>query len=212
MITPVCPIDRVIVKIDKKYQDEVSLKSGGKLGIDTRINDNEHSTLHGTVVSVPHKLKRPDIALVKPELKVGDEVYFSYIVVFDQDQTRTEAHHRNEFKVNGETYWLVDYTDVFFAKRGDEIKMIGGWVLVEPFVESRTLSLLELPDHLKNVERKDMGKVLAIGEPKLTKPLLHVEQGDLVRFNGRYVQQYYFEGLSGDKKYIVKQERILSKL
>lgn len=207
-----CPVDNLLVKIDKKFQDEIEFDGGLKMSIYTHVNQSEHTTLKGTVVSLPKRLKGiPDTQRILPELQVGDEIYFSYHVVFDQHNTESATWFLNEIKEKGESYWMVDYQHVFFAKRGEEILMVGGYVLVEPMYQQLPKTILVLPEAVEKKEYKDRGKVIAIGVPLKGEINSGVEIGDVVRFEGCYTQSYNFNGLLKEKHYIVKQSRLLAK-
>jgi co-chaperonin GroES (HSP10) len=80
MAVPICPIDKIIVQFDKKFQDEIVTKSGIKFYQDPTFNPEWQATVTGTVVSIPKRISYP----IVPQVKVGDELVFSYLVVYDR--------------------------------------------------------------------------------------------------------------------------------
>jgi hypothetical protein len=101
MAVPTCIENNILVKLDKKFQDEIITDGGIKFFTDTTFKPEWNVTISGTVVSVPLKLtvgnggihsmipERPNIQqIVKP----GDELLFSYSVVMN----RKEENNRGE--------------------------------------------------------------------------------------------------------------------
>ncbi len=201
------PINKILVKIDRSLEDEIQLAGGMRLYLDTRLNLEEHVTVKGICVGIPGSLKRDELQNIHPDVRVGDEVYFSYQAVSDRFLTPDIQYYENEVEIKGEKYWIVDYICVFFVKREKEIVMIGGHVLVEPVREDDALpAWMARPDSMKSVEQKDKGKIVAIGRPNKDEPTLPVQPGDIVAFDERYVEHYNF----WNKPYfIIKQDRIL---
>jgi len=68
---------------------------------------------------------------VRPELKEGDQIWFHYLTIHDENFVR-----KNE---DGSKLYKVRYESVFCYKRKDTLRMLSGWVLVrqifEPFKE-----------------------------------------------------------------------------
>lgn len=94
---PKSPTDRILVQIEKKYDDEIATASGVKLFKDVSFNPAYHVTVTGKVVAVPAKINktepvadgsfRPDKfrARLNEDVKEGDELFFSYAVIDDKD-------------------------------------------------------------------------------------------------------------------------------
>lgn len=86
MNKPVAPFNNIIVQIDEKFKEEIELEGGLKLFQDTSFRPEWHVTVTGKVISVPRKvdsdgwLSRGNI---RQQVEVGDEIAFSYLVVFD---------------------------------------------------------------------------------------------------------------------------------
>jgi hypothetical protein len=96
--------NHLLVKIDRKYQDEIVTEGGHKLFVDTRFRPEWHATINGRVVEAPERLSLPQPWKgLAPEVEVGDEVYFSYLVLFDRQ-------HRDNFE---DVFFESPFPDVF---------------------------------------------------------------------------------------------------
>lgn len=126
------PSDTILVEIRKRYDDEIHFKSGVKLYIDPRYNPNFHTTIEGVVHSVPVCLKYGNKA-IKPIVKPGDEILFSYKTVGDitytggtnqfRMVTKGEGYYTEWMNQDQETIKLEKgprcWAAVFLDKRGD---------------------------------------------------------------------------------------------
>ena len=205
-----CPVNKLIVTIDKKFQDEIILKSGIKLYQDTKFRPEHHVTTIGKVVSVPAKLNDMiENKGVSIDVEAGDEVCFSYQVVYDVDGN---DNHLNLMVVDGEEYWLVDYGQVFFAKRGEDIIPIAGNVVIDMIPSEKDEffagSMLIKPGTSKESVLKGQGKLRYIGKPLSHEPTLDVKQGDTVFFKPEIAAEY---DIYGQKQLIIHQRDLLAK-
>jgi co-chaperonin GroES (HSP10) len=76
--------DSLLVEIESRYKEEIQTESGIKFFVDTRFRPEWHVTITGRAVSAPEKLNlKPPFDGIKPVVKPGDEVAFSYLVLFD---------------------------------------------------------------------------------------------------------------------------------
>lgn len=90
MNIPKSPLNNIIVEISEKHKEEIQTESGIKFFQDTTYRPEWHVTITGKVVSVPDKLNGAGWttrANIKPEVQVGDELIFSYLVIFDLAHT-----------------------------------------------------------------------------------------------------------------------------
>lgn len=95
MPAPTCIVNKIVVEFDKKFQDELILDSGMKFYQDTTFRPEWNVTVKGKVVSVPMKLTTgggldtidPDRPRIRPIVRPGDEIIFSYLVVMKRGQT-----------------------------------------------------------------------------------------------------------------------------
>ncbi len=80
------PTDKILVKLDRAFNDEIKTSSGLVLFQDTSYSPEQHVTIQGEVIAIPDKLSSdPFKKDIVPEVEVGDTLFFSYTVVFDRD-------------------------------------------------------------------------------------------------------------------------------
>jgi co-chaperonin GroES (HSP10) len=195
-------VDKIIVEIEQKYQD----KQNG-LQIDVSYAPEEYATLKGTVVSVP---LRVDKAYWKGDIeqlaKIGDEVWFSYGIIYDYKtyKDRETPVYKNLLLHEGKEYWKVDYSEVFCIKRDGQILMPTQHVILAPVKDDRELitpsGISLVKEHL---DYQDRGEIVA-----LPKTDISVKVGDIVPLERQYMQHYI---LFGKKHYIVPTRRIIAK-
>lgn len=179
-----CPINKLLVSIDKKYQDKQ-----GNLFIDTTFQPEEYATLKGTVMSIPDRVDdehyKGDIEQLA---KIGDEVWFSYGVVYDYAILRDGETpvYKNLLAIDGEEYWKVRYEEVFCILRDGEILMPTQNVLLVPVIkqgEQKTAGgLISLQ---KTVREEDKAMIVA-----LPKTNISCKVGDIVPLELEFTQQY----------------------
>lgn len=123
----------VIVKIEKKYRDKVSLENGLELHLDPLYKPTEHITYSGIVASVPSIIpysERND--KITPVINIGDKVYFRYASVDEEKNYLGKS-------VNdlSETITLrVFYSWVYAVVKDDKVQAVGEWVLGKPFIDA----------------------------------------------------------------------------
>lgn len=158
--------NKVLIK-PKGGNDEIELPGGKKLYIDTSWEVEKHAPTIGEVVKVPNRLifdlrstRRTTEFDVDMELKVGDMAIYHYLIP-------ENCIKRGEYvQVADEIYFIVNYDQIFCAKRGDEVVMVNGFILVEPVVEDAfTSSVIITPDSLKDKNSPIEGIVRYIGAP-----------------------------------------------
>lgn len=162
--------NKVLIK-PKGGNDEVIIEGyGGKkisLFIDTSFETEKHAPTIGEVVKIPNRLvfdrkstMRTTEFDVDMELKVGDMAIYHYLAP-------ENCIMRKEYVVvDKQIYFIVNYDQIFCAKRGDEVVMVNGYILVEPVVEDVfKSSLLITPDTLKDKNSPVEGIVRYIGTP-----------------------------------------------
>ena len=177
-----CPINKLLVSIEKKYQDKQ-----GNLFIDTTFQPEEYATLKGTVVSIPDRVDdehyKGDIEQLA---KVGDEVWFSYGVVFDYKILREGETpvYKNLVSIGDDEYWLVRYEELFCIVRDGKILMPTQHVLLVPVNRpiEKTSGLISLH---KSVVQEDRAMIVA-----LPKSNISCKVGDIVPLELEFTQQY----------------------
>lgn len=79
------PVTGIFVSIDKEFQDEIVTPSGFKLWLDGTYNKNFTASVTGKITALPITAKSEQHKNILRQLKIGDEVAFSYKVVSDID-------------------------------------------------------------------------------------------------------------------------------
>jgi co-chaperonin GroES (HSP10) len=96
MATPVCIQNNILVELPKAFQDELVSDGGLRFYKDTTFRPEWSTTIKGTVASAPIKLTigdgrvhsfSPERPNIKPIVKKGDKIIFSYLVVMNRTQT-----------------------------------------------------------------------------------------------------------------------------
>ena len=97
------PIDKILVKVESAFNDEIKLSNGMVLYKDTSWSPQDHVTIEGEVIGVPDKITKYDVFKkgISPEVKVGDKLYFSYMVIAD----RESIDNPDSFYKTGEGVW-----------------------------------------------------------------------------------------------------------
>lgn len=201
MVKLKCPLNTILVTIEKKYQDT---EKG--LLIDTTFSPEEYATLKGVVHSVPDKLGdeywREKTNMI---IREGDEIWFSYGVIYqyeryEEGETPT---YKNLVCYNGEEYWKVDYSEVFCVVREGKIIVPNQYVILEPIKNEKELfskSGLSLSD---NVTFQDRATIKAMPEIEVS-----CEVGDVIPVETKFVQQYQ---MLGGLHYIIPARRLIAK-
>jgi len=96
----------------------------GGLFIDTTYKPEDHVEIINEVIAVPERLKFNEWE-TEMQLKVGDKVWVNYLSIIKGERVQ----------VGGEVYVLVPYEKIILTKRGDDIVMLNGYVLIEPVLE-----------------------------------------------------------------------------
>lgn len=177
-----CPINKLLVTIEKKYQDK-----SGALFLDTTFQPEEYATLKGIVYSIPDRVDKESFRNVEQLARVGDEIWFSYAIVFDY-LIRREGEtpvYRNLIAYEGSEYWQVDYSEVFCIVRDREILMPNQFVLLAPVKDNGSDQQASgLFSVKKNEVYEDIAEVVAV--PKS----VNCVKGDIIPFEPEYLQKY----------------------
>ncbi len=126
----------------------------GGLFIDTTYKPEDHVEIINEVMAVPERLKFNEWE-TEMQLKVGDTVLVNYLAIMKAEKVY----------VGSNIYLNVPYEKIILAKRGDEIIMLNGYVLLEPiYIEQlKSDTIIFLPS--KQDEHKDRGIVRFFGIP-----------------------------------------------
>lgn len=150
--------NKILVKPNREM-DELLLTEGNKIYIDPSFAQEKHVPTSGEVINVCKKLN--DFQMhwkTSIEVKSGDLVFYSFEAAYDclNDTGKIFVDENNT------KYFLLDYFDLFVAKRGEEIIPVNGYVLCEP-VEEELTSKIQLPEFLKRTRSDKFGRVVYLG-------------------------------------------------
>jgi hypothetical protein len=182
---------RVIVSIDKQYDDEIKL-GDSTLYVDPAFTPTEKARIYGDVVAVSENVSFAN------ELAVGHRVYFHYNVVEDS--------HIDEDLYN------VEEERIFCKIENGEPVPLGDWVLLEPYkehndtvnVDGKKVKVIVKGDLVVGLGEKtsaELAKVSYIGSNDL-----NLEQGDIVVMLPNFEFKNEIEGkeyFTSKKQYII---------
>lgn len=104
--------------------------------------------------------------------KTPMEVAPDDIVWVNANHLAIADHHGNTLDVEGQIYYILTYDSLYLKKKGDEVRMLNGWVLLEiiedtPDWAKRAEKMgLTIPEYMKKQEFNDrLGIVRYIGDP-----------------------------------------------
>ncbi len=194
-MTPRCPVNCLIVEIDKAYEDEIVFPSGVKLFKDTQEAPEWNTTCTGCVVATPTYVRKyNDNGSEKPEYrgllldaKDGDVVIFDYTVIEDKElRERDTPLHNNRFFINGNWLWKVDYMHVLGYVRNGEPVPSSKYVFLKDAVKTEEMAgSFYLPEMAKRTKRGNRAEVIAGAG---------LEAGTVIVYNDRYAQRYTVKG------------------
>lgn len=131
-----------IVKIDKKFEDEIKTESGLVLYKDTTFKPEENSATRGVVVSAPDTIFNVGGVKGVYDVREGDILYFHYGVVLD------------DYNDLGDNLWAVDAFNAIARSRSEtilevftqtEVKPCGEYILIRP-INDEIATSLHIPD------------------------------------------------------------------
>lgn len=188
---------RLAVKIEKKYNDEVEFSNGEKLFMDVSWNPEHHVTICGEVVALPRGewCKNTRGELIKQELQSGDLVYFNYLTVQEDNLVTDERN-----------VYLVDLEECFCYVRSGEITAVANHVLIEPDMIEEKMGSIYVGVPKKSEEE---GYVRHISAPLKDKEELGLVIGDKVRFHERNA---FLNKIEGNEYYVMRQDDLLGKV
>lgn len=159
----------VLVEVEYLFHKKIVFKSGGELFIDPTYEPEKHHKVSGIVKAVPDTLyfNNKDIETssefnVPIELKEGDEVFFHYL------QIHYAITENRILTIDGKLHIFVRYDSCFCAIREEEMVMLNGWILLEPYGEDKMLTSDILQLKLPSSRQKPhplKGTVAHIGKP-----------------------------------------------
>ena len=134
------------IEIDRNYvlikitADTSKIKvADTELFIDTSWKEQFHAPTFGEVVALPNRLvfdKRKNVNggwldgqsvpfKTDIEVEIGDTVHFHY------NSTFNAKNYELLFSENKEEYFITEYQSLFFADKGDSVRMLNGYIAVD---------------------------------------------------------------------------------
>ncbi len=162
------PKNYVLVDFPSNKHESIALKNGKELYIDNTFEPEKHSVNYGKVLLLPDRLHYSGIAGdngameydIDIEIQVGDIAYFHYLESGKIPKEGRVVDH------DGKRCAMVRYDRIFCVRRGNDIIMTNGWVLIEPVKETKIISdVIIVPDSIQAKFKAKEGIVAYCGTP-----------------------------------------------
>ncbi len=152
----------------------------GGLFIDTTYKPEDHVEIINEVIAVPERLKFNEWE-TEMQLKVGDKVWVKRLTI-----TKAE-----KVMVGEKAYLLVPYEDIILTKRGDDLVMLNGYVLIEPVLEETQQSgIIILLQTAKQASKRGIVRHMGIPNKRYTDEShtdeIDIKIGDMVGLKHGY--------------------------
>ena len=185
---------RVVVKVEKKYNDTITFNNGQKLYLDVTYNPTHHVVICGEVMATPYTdwCVRTDGESLKQELKIGDKIYFNYLTVDNENKITDD-----------DNCYMLDLEMVYCFVRNGKITATSNHVLVETLKQEERIGSIWIPN---TGEKEDEGILRYIGTPKKNFERPDVVPGCRVKFEDTYAFENEIEG---KKFYVMQQDDLL---
>ena len=127
----------LLIEVEDFVYDKLQMKSGIELWMDNTEQTHQYVVRHGIVTKLPDKFTFWDTDKnglqwkTDMQVKVGDTVWFYAIT----------SHSSEKLIYQGRKFILVNYQDLYIAKRGNNIICLNGNVLLKPVY--KTIKVLE---------------------------------------------------------------------
>jgi co-chaperonin GroES (HSP10) len=193
------PRNSVLINIEKRIEDSVEL-AGQKVHLydgedpftDGSYNPEERKRIWGIVVATPVELSA-HLSNIVPEIKVGDKVYFHYLL----------NDPMNMVVVEGKRCLNIPYDKVFCAVREGKIIPVAGWMFISKVEQEVKALEFSTKKEVKNVGIVSYLPAPYIGEEE------DLEISDKIAFENNLEFENEVEG---KKFYLIKREYIICKL
>lgn len=177
-------VNYFIVEIDKAYENEVELSTGGSIIINSTIESVEHINRVATIVSAP----------IFTVLKAGDKVVVHHNIFRLRNDVNGNIAQSN-FHIEGNNYF-VPLTEVFMVKSvGDsDWRAMNPYCFVKPIEELQQPSFfsLSLQESSYKGKRKGVGKMCYPNEDLTAQG---VKMGDEVKFTANSEYEFNIDGV-----------------
>lgn len=173
------PQNSILVELEKLSDNEYRFASGHKIIINTTYKPENFVRIYGTCVAIPDILTKGDlikfdqedprhINSIIPEVKVGDKVYFTYIVL----------NKSNLLEWEGRSYYSINYQHILCVVRDKPIE-----IDIDSLTNYCTKNNLELKETLDKILNKEVVEGIDI-----------VRQKEIIPIGGNVIcDEYYGE-------------------
>lgn len=200
------PTNKLIVKVAKNWIKNPTDVSRVSAAADenTSVDLADYVQIVGDVVSLPKSISPHNEykGYSTKDIKEGDVVIFSYLVLHDTKRKGDEWVYANAIYHEGQEYFLADIKHIFAVIRGEEIIMVNGWVMLNQIEEDKII----VPAYIRNAQKALSSEILFIGHSRTHLPPISAQAGDMAFFPKNRAQKYE---LAGKKFLILPQEKIL---
>jgi len=219
-------INKVVVRLNE-LNDSIELKSGLKLFLETKYEPANHVQIIGTVVGLPSRLyfNEKDLQRTMPhettmDLKPNDTVYIDYFAVIQAlaDKYDIAAAYPDPkwFEINGSLHVVVDYHNIYFALRNNQIIPLNGYCIARDIIVEEKADI-DLPEYTKHHKSGKWAEIIIPGKPctafvdKQYKDKGEINSGDIVLFgswsNERVEYSLHQTLFKSDGEYVVIQRK-----
>lgn len=174
-------VNYFIVEVDKAYENEVELSTGGKFIVNSTIEEVSHINRVATIVA------SPDFTV----LQAGDKVVMHHNILRLRNDVNGNVAPSN-FHIEDNKYF-VPLTEVFMFKRGGEWKALDPYCFVEPIDEESDKGFsLSLQESSYKGKKKGVG-IMRYPNEDLTAQ--GVKTGDKVKFTPNSEYEFNIDGV-----------------
>lgn len=183
--------NKVICTVKSKYVENFNdILKMASIQNNTSVHLEDLVEIRGTIVSIPRTISNEPRynGFSTKDLRVGDNVIFSFSVIYDFFPTNPEDKpiHKNLISIHGKEFWQADITKIYAVIRNGKVIMVNGYVMATKFGEDKIF----LRGVSKKIKTVKSSQVLYIGNPKTDKKKISVSKNDTIYFNPNKVQKY----------------------
>ncbi len=193
-------LDYIIIEVDQQYNNEVLLKNGTSIIVNTKTESVSNINRIGRVVSVPKGIK----------VKKDDFILFHHNILRKINDHKGEVM-QSDFYIKGNMFF-VPLDMVFMYKRGEsEWKSLNPFCFIKPIKENlpETKTNIIIPSYISvgHKGKKENRGVVKYGNSVLKD--WGVEEGDEIIFKD--YREYEFE-INGETLYKMGCDDVLAKV
>ncbi len=220
----------VVLKTKRKVVGTNLIKHGG-LTIDGSHNVGMHAPVVCEVIKCPKEITA--LAFTEQwwdtemELEVGDTVVVNYMAItkaLAMDAPGLTNFVYTEENGEREYYLWVKYSNIYAAKRGEQVIPLNGFILCRPLEEKKEMYGLELPEHLKQASSRYC-EVAHVGKPNkayldyrfidFDDQAVEINEGDIINFDRSFdlsLEYDLYNDIFSERLYRIQRLNILGVL